>query len=89
MPIVQIKFSGFILKGLAKSIAAKKRSCLISRVKTSWNGTENCRLSASNFTKNELLHRYFSRILTANFRAPIFQNTSEVAASVEAYSGPC
>ena len=29
-----------------------------------------------NFTKNELLPRYFSRILTANFRISIFQNTS-------------
>ena len=47
------------------------------------------RLSACNFTKNELLHRYFSRILTANFRTPIFQNTSYVDASAEAYSGPC
>ena len=47
------------------------------------------RLSACNFTKNELLHMYFSRILTANFRTPIFQNTFQVAASAEAYSGPC
>ena len=31
----------------------------------------------------------FSMILTANFRTPIFQNTSQVAASAEAYSGPC
>ena len=51
--------------------------------------TESCRLSACNFTKNELLHRYFSRILTANFRIPIFQNTSQVAASAETYSGLC
>ena len=29
-----------------------------------------------NFTKNELPRRYFSRILTANFSAPIFQKTS-------------
>ena len=54
-------------------------------VTTSGNATESCRLSACNFTKNELLHRYFSRILTANFRTPIFQNISQVAASAEAY----
>ena len=30
--------------------------------------SKNCRLPAWKFTKNELLHRYFSRILTANFR---------------------
>ena len=58
-------------------------------VKTSGNATENCRLSVCNFTKNELLHMYFSRILTANFRTTIFQNTTQVAASVEEYSGPC
>ena len=32
---------------------------------------------------------YFSEILTANFRTPIFQNTFQVAASAEGYSGPC
>ena len=58
-------------------------------MKTSGNATESCRLSACNFTKNELFHRYFSRILTANFRTTIFQNTFQVAASAEAYSGPC
>ena len=47
------------------------------------------RLSACSFTKNNLLHRYFSRMLIANFRTPIFHNTSQVAASAEAYSGPC
>ena len=57
--------------------------------KTSGNATESCRLSACNFTKNELLRRYFSRILTVNFRTPIFHNTSHVAASAEAYSGSC
>ena len=31
----------------------------------------------------------FKGFLTANFRTPIFQNTSQVAASAEAYSGPC
>ena len=41
------------------------------------------------FTKSELFYRCFSRILTANFRTPIFQNTSQVVASTEAYSGPC
>ena len=30
-----------------------------------------------------------SKNLTANFRTPIFQNTSQVAASAEVYSGPC
>ena len=34
------------------------------------------RLQAFNFTQNKLFHRYFSRIVTVNFRAPIFQNTS-------------
>ena len=43
----------------------------------------------ASFTKNKLLHRYFSRILTANSRKPIFQNTSQVNASAEGYSGPC
>ena len=46
------------------------------KIKTSGNATESCRLSACNFTKNELLHRYFSRILTADFKTPIFQKTS-------------
>ena len=46
-------------------------------MKTSGNATESCRLLACNFTKNEVLHKYFSRILTANFRTPIFQNSSE------------
>ena len=32
---------------------------------------------------------FFLRILTANLRTPIFQNTFQVAASAEAYSGPC
>ena len=32
---------------------------------------------------------YFSRILTANFRTPIFQNTSQVVASAEVNVGPC
>ena len=58
-------------------------------VKTSGNVTESCRQSACNFTKNELLHSYFSGILTANFRTSLFQNASQVAASAEAYSGPC
>ena len=46
-------------------------------MKTSGNATESCSLSACNFlsastfTKSELLHRYFSRILTANFRTPL------------------
>ena len=31
---------------------------------------------AVKFAKNELLHRYFSSISTANSRTPIFQNTS-------------
>ena len=48
--------------------------------------TENCRMSACNFTKNEVLHSYFSRILTADFRTPIFQNSFQVAASTEKYS---
>ena len=26
--------------------------------------------------KNELLHRYFSRVLTTDFRTPLFQNNS-------------
>ena len=52
--------------------------------KTSGNATESC-----NFTKNELLHRFFSRALIVNFRKPIFKNTSQVAASAEAYSGLC
>ena len=58
-------------------------------VKSSGNVTESCRLSACNFIKNELLHRYFLRVLTANFRTPIFQNTSQCAVSAEAYSGLC
>ena len=58
-------------------------------VKTSDNVTESCRLSAWNFTKNELLHRDLLRIVTANFRTPIFQNTSQGAVSAEAYSGLC
>ena len=44
-------------------------------MKTSGNTTESCWLSDCNFTKNELLYRYFSRILTANLRSPIFQTT--------------
>ena len=55
--------------------------------KTSGNATESCGLSACNFTINEL-HMYFSSILTANFRTPISQNTSQVAGSAESYSGP-
>ena len=78
-------------KFLSKKETGKKENfhkCLYY-VKTSGNATESCRLSACNFTKNELLHRYFSGILAANFRAPIFQNTSQVAASAKVYSGPC
>ena len=50
--------------------------------------TESCRLSACNFTKNEFFYTYFSRILTAIFRTPIFQNISQIATSAEVYSGP-
>ena len=31
------------------------------------------KVEGNNFTKNELCHRYFSRIVTAHFRIPIFQ----------------
>ena len=46
------------------------------QVNTSGSASESCRLSACSFTGNELLHGYFSRVLTANFRTPTFQNTS-------------
>ena len=35
------------------------------------------RLGACNFTKNDFSRCYFSRILTANFKALTFQNTSQ------------
>ena len=79
------------LKFLARKESIEKHNFhkFLYWVKTSVNATESCRLSACNFTKNELFHRYFSRILTANFRIPIFRNTFQVAAFAEAYSGPC
>ena len=96
----KISLKKFVFRKVALSrsrkFLLKKETCgkhnfqkFLYQAKTSGNATESCRLSACNFTKNELLHRYFSRILTANFRTPIFQNTSQVAASAEAYSGPC
>ena len=60
-------------KFLPKKETGKKHNFhkFLYQAKTSGNATESCRLLACNFTKNELLHRYFSRILTANFRTPL------------------
>ena len=72
-----------VAKSRSRTFLPKKETCekhnfhkFFYWVKTSGKVTESCRLSACNFTKNELLHRYLSGILTENFRTPNFQNTS-------------
>ena len=70
-----VKFLHYLVPGsfYLRKKPAKKHSFhkFLYKVNTSGNATESC-----NFTKTELLGRYFSMILTANFKIPILQNTS-------------
>ena len=67
--------NGFLKKGCCECFQMK--FAVKTLEKCLWINSffnSSCRLETWNFTKNELLQRYFSKILTINLRISIFQN---------------